>query len=81
MLLGQAILVALKMAVTDLAPRLLPGVDVNLTCIDSRCRDIPAYNAMLRLADEQAGGVGVKKYEGLLLNSCCCCCCCCMAAM
>lgn len=59
-------LVGLKMAVTDFAPKALPGVNVNLTCVDSRCKDIPAFNAMNRLADEQAGRKGQKK-------RCCCC--------
>jgi ABC-type branched-subunit amino acid transport system substrate-binding protein len=59
MLMGQAILVGLKMAVTDFAAKTLPGVDVNLTCLDSKCREVSAFNAMNRLADEQAGGCGL----------------------
>lgn len=54
---GKAVHVALKMALQDLVPKMKPPVNVNLTCLNSRCLDIPAYNAMSVLAKEGAVAV------------------------
>jgi hypothetical protein len=53
-LVGQAVFSALKMAVTQLVPKELPGVNVNVTCINSKCEDIPAYMAVSKFAAEGA---------------------------
>ncbi|WIA42597.1 hypothetical protein OEZ86_008573 [Tetradesmus obliquus] len=45
------------MAVTELVPKELPGVAVNITCINSKCEDIPAYMAVSKFAAEGAIGV------------------------
>lgn len=50
-----AIVAGLRMAIVDKAPSLLPGTNVNLTCLDSKCLDIPAYMALTRFADEKTG--------------------------
>jgi hypothetical protein len=60
-LVGQAVLSALKMAVTDIVPVELPGFNVNITCINSKCEDIPAYMAVSKFAAEGAS------------EWCCCC--------
>uniref|UniRef100_A0A383W2N6 Receptor ligand binding region domain-containing protein n=1 Tax=Tetradesmus obliquus TaxID=3088 RepID=A0A383W2N6_TETOB len=56
-LVGAAVLNAMKMAVTELVPKELPGVAVNITCINSKCEDIPAYMAVSKFAAEGAIGV------------------------
>jgi hypothetical protein len=53
-LVGEAVLSAMKMAVKDLVPKELPGVNVNITCINSKCEDIPAYMAVSKFASEGA---------------------------
>jgi hypothetical protein len=53
-LVGSAVFSALKMAVTDLVPTELSGVNVNVTCINSKCEDIPAYMAVSKFATEGA---------------------------
>jgi hypothetical protein len=53
-LVGQAVFSALKMAVTQLVPKELPGFNVNVTCINSKCEDIPAYMAVSKFAAEGA---------------------------
>jgi hypothetical protein len=35
-------------------PKELPGVSVNITCINSKCEDIPAYMAVSKFAAEGA---------------------------
>jgi hypothetical protein len=52
---GEAVFHAARLAIMDKAPALLPGVTVNLTCINSKCVDIPTYNAVYDLAEEGAG--------------------------
>jgi hypothetical protein len=52
---GEAVFQAARMAIMDKAPTLLPGVNVNLTCLNSKCVDIPTYNAVYDLAGEGAG--------------------------
>ncbi|KAF8056017.1 Atf7ip [Scenedesmus sp. PABB004] len=54
---GEAAVVGVRMAITDLAPKLLPGLDVVLDIANSRCKDIPAFNAMTALADAKVAGV------------------------
>ncbi|KAF6261902.1 periplasmic binding protein-like I [Scenedesmus sp. NREL 46B-D3] len=54
---GEAVFQAARMAVMDKAPALLPGVNVNLTCINSKCIDIPTYNAVYDLAERGAVAV------------------------
>jgi hypothetical protein len=53
---GNAVYHALKLAISEEAPALLPGINVNLTCINTKCADIPAHMAMTRFAQEKAGG-------------------------
>lgn len=53
-LAGEAVYSALKLAITDLAPKIIPNLNINLTCFNSRCSDIPTYAAVTRLADEGA---------------------------
>lgn len=52
---GEAVFSAMKMAVTDMAATELPGVNVNLTCLNSKCKPVPAYMAVNQFADEGAG--------------------------
>ncbi|WIA43947.1 hypothetical protein OEZ86_010340 [Tetradesmus obliquus] len=52
--IGEAVFEAARMAIMDKAATLLPGVTVNLTCINSKCVDIPTYNAVYDLAEEKA---------------------------
>jgi hypothetical protein len=54
-LAGKSVYHALKLAIMEEAPQVLPGVNVNLTCINTKCSDIPSHNAMNQLADEGAG--------------------------
>eukprot|EP00775_Hariotina_reticulata_P002127 gene2127-2446_t len=42
------------MAIKDKAPSLIPGVNVNLTCLNTKCVDIPSYMALARFADDKA---------------------------
>lgn len=56
-LAGEAVYSALKMAITELAPKVVPDLNINLTCFNSRCSDIPAYAAVTKFADEGAVGV------------------------
>lgn len=55
--IGEAVFEAARMAIMDKAATLLPGVTVNLTCINSKCVDIPTYNAVYDLAEEKAVAV------------------------
>jgi hypothetical protein len=43
------------MAIQDKAATLLLGVNINFTCINSKCVDIPTYNAVYDLAEQGAG--------------------------
>jgi hypothetical protein len=52
---GTSIYHALKLAVSDEAPKVLPGFNVNVTCINTKCADIAAHMAMSRFAKEKAG--------------------------
>jgi hypothetical protein len=54
---GNAVYHALKLAISEEAPTLLPGVNVNLTCVNTKCADIPAHMAMTRFAQDKAGGL------------------------
>lgn len=52
---GTSIYHALKLAVSDEAPKVLPRINVNVTCINTKCADIAAHMAMSRFAKEKAG--------------------------
>lgn len=54
---GLSIFEALKLAIKDKAPKLVPGANVNLTCVNTQCKDIPAHMATKAFAD--AGAIGV----------------------
>lgn len=54
---GKAVHAALLMALRDLGPSLKIPVNINLTCLNTRCLDIPAHNAMEQLV--KAGAVAV----------------------
>jgi hypothetical protein len=56
-LAGNAVYHALQLAVSEEAPTLLPGVNVNLTCVNTKCADIPAHMAMEKLVKEGEGEV------------------------
>jgi hypothetical protein len=52
---GEAVFQAAVMAIKEKAPTLLPGININFTCINSKCVDIPTYNAVYDLAEQGAG--------------------------
>jgi hypothetical protein len=54
-LTGKAVYHALRMAITEEAPRALPNVNANLTCANTQCSEIPAHRAMVDFADDRAG--------------------------
>jgi branched-chain amino acid transport system substrate-binding protein len=35
----------------------IPNTNVNLTCYDSKCSDVPAYNVVTKLAADGATGI------------------------
>lgn len=61
-LAGNAVYHALQLAVSEEAPTLLPGINVNLTCVNTKCADIPAHMAMERLVKEGAGEAASKQF-------------------
>lgn len=54
-LAGNAVYHALKLAISEEAPTLLPDYNLNLTCINTKCADIPSHMAMQRFVRERAG--------------------------
>ncbi|KIY92990.1 branched-chain amino acid transport system substrate-binding protein [Monoraphidium neglectum] len=54
---GRAVQAAIEMAIRDVAPKRLPGVDVQLVCEDTKCADVPSLRAAQRLARDK--GVNV----------------------
>eukprot|EP00775_Hariotina_reticulata_P003097 gene3097-3376_t len=52
--IGVAVYYAIQMALLDFP---IPGTNVNLTCYDSKCGDVPAYNVVTRLAAENATAI------------------------
>lgn len=53
---GESAYEAAKMAIQQQAPKYVPGFNVNFTCVNSKCVDIPAYNAVYDLAEDNASG-------------------------
>jgi hypothetical protein len=50
---GRAVQAAIEMAIRDVAPKRLPGVDVQLVCEDTKCADVPSLRAAQRLARDK----------------------------
>lgn len=51
---GNAVLQGAKLALQDLLPKLKLDVNVNLTCLNTKCLEIPAFNAAKELAKDGA---------------------------
>eukprot|EP00775_Hariotina_reticulata_P002011 gene2011-2333_t len=51
---GAAVRAALQLAIIDTAPSTVPGVNINLTCLNSKCLGEPASLAASELADDGA---------------------------
>lgn len=54
-LAGNAVYHALKLAVSEEAPTLLPDYNINLTCVNTKCADIPSHRAMEGFVKDKAG--------------------------
>lgn len=53
--IGVAVAAGLRMGIKELAPKIIPWANINLTCLNTRCQDIPSHAQLSRLADDGAG--------------------------
>jgi hypothetical protein len=54
-LAGNAVYHALQLAVLEEAPTLLPDHNINVTCVNTKCADIPSHRAMEGFVKDKAG--------------------------
>ncbi|KIZ05358.1 hypothetical protein MNEG_2606 [Monoraphidium neglectum] len=53
---GRAVQAAVEMAIRDVGAKKLPGVNIVLTCEDTKCTDVPALYGSQKLARSKVGG-------------------------